>query len=95
MNIEIAPKETEIKADWYNAVIYCQFLDIDGKTGWRLPTKKELNRIYNFNHDFASSYYWSSTDIGDDAWVQIFLNGRQFYKFKTDSCYVRAVRDIK
>lgn len=33
MNIEIAPKTTEIQATWDEAVMYCFFLEIDGKKG--------------------------------------------------------------
>jgi hypothetical protein len=42
MNFEIAPKETEIRANWYDAKLYCFSLNIDGKTGWRLPTDREF-----------------------------------------------------
>ena len=40
--IEIAPKSAEIKSNWADARLYCFALNIDGKIGWRLPTKKEL-----------------------------------------------------
>ena len=46
MNFEIAPKEIEIQANWDDAKLYCFSLTIDGKVGWRLPTKDELNQIY-------------------------------------------------
>jgi hypothetical protein len=32
MNFEIAPKETEIQANWGDARLYCFALNIDGKT---------------------------------------------------------------
>ncbi len=97
MNIEIAPKETEIKADWYNAVIYCQFLEIDGKNDWRLPTKEELDYIYHSKNDCVGSLYWSSTEgNSSNAWLQGLSSGfRGSYNLKRNSYHVRAVRDIK
>ena len=66
--------------------------------GWRLPTKDELNLIYE-NKDvvggFANNYYWSSTELGNDgAWVQSFPNDSQNYGSKGYPSYVRAVRAI-
>ena len=49
--IEVAPKETEIMANWDEANLYCTFLEVDGKKGWRLPTTDELKEIYNSAHD--------------------------------------------
>ena len=93
MNIEIAPKEYERRLNWNDAKLYCELLTIDGKMDWRLPTKDELNEIYNSENDFVGSYYWSSTEYnGYDAWGQYMSNGSQNYNFKFTSYYVRAVR---
>ena len=103
MNIEVAPKETEIKVNWYDAMMYCQFLEVDGKTDWRLPTKAELDYISHFEfeiweteNDFTGSYYWSSTEGNfDHAWCQNMISGRQRSYLKNGALlYVRAVRDI-
>ena len=66
--------------------------------GWRLPTKSELNILYE-NRDriggFASYNGWSSTEIeGDSAWRQGFGSGTQASNGKVTTVYVRAVRDF-
>ena len=53
MKFEIAPIETETRGNWYEARMYCFSLDIDGKVGWRLPTKEELTAIYESENDFG------------------------------------------
>lgn len=97
MNFEIAPKETEIQANWDDAKLYCFALRINGKTGWRLPTFEELNEIFDTNHDFEKWGYWSSTEVdGSKAWFQSFGTGGQFDGAKDyDYNYVRAVRDLQ
>jgi hypothetical protein len=96
MNFEIAPKSTEIESNWFDAKLYCFSLNIDGKTGWRLPTKQELNEIYQSENDFENSWYWSSTEYdGDYAWAQGMSSGSQTYDDKNDGgYYVRAIRSI-
>jgi hypothetical protein len=96
MNFEIAPKSTEIKANWDDVRLYCFALNIDGKTGWRLPTKEELNEIYESVNDFEKSWYWSSTEYdGNFAWGQHMSNGRQYSNVKDyGRRYVRAIRSI-
>jgi hypothetical protein len=96
MNFEIAPKSTEIKANWDDARLYCFALNIDGKTGWRLPTKEELNEIYQSENDFVGNGYWSSTEgNGSYAWGQGFGGGNQGTNDKYNGCYyVRAIRSI-
>ena len=96
MAFEIAPKSTEIQANWYDARFYCFFLNIAGKTGWRLPTKDELNQIYNSNNDFFNTYYWSSTDDNDgNAWGQSMGTGEQIIDIKYyNGDRVRAIRDL-
>jgi len=79
----------------------------DGKkfSDWRLPTKRELNKMYlnratinttaasNSGSNFVVNYYWSSTEIDtNDAWSQDFYNGNQGNLYKDYSYIVRAVR---
>jgi hypothetical protein len=94
MTFEIAPKSTEIQANWYDARLYCFALNIDGKTGWRLPSKEELNEIYESENDFRKTYYWSSTEYGGNyAWNQGMSLGSQRSSNKNyGGYYVRATR---
>jgi hypothetical protein len=64
--------------------------------GWRLPSKDELNTLYQ-NKDkiggFASLLYWSLTDYNQgSAWSQSFHSGSQGNYLKTYSFYIRVVR---
>ena len=102
MNFEIAPKSTETKLNWNDARLYCFSLNIDGKTGWRLPNKEELNEIYHSENDFENRWYWSSTEYddsyawGQQAWSQDL--GQDYGKGidgKNGGNYVRAIRDLK
>lgn len=78
-----------------------------GKTygDWYLPSKEELNLMYlnkatidatataNGGSEFASDYYWSSTEHNvSNAWQQFFGTGFQVYDFKFYLISVRAVR---
>jgi formylglycine-generating enzyme required for sulfatase activity len=97
MNFEIAPNSSVIKANWDDARLYCFALTINGKTGWRLPTKEEFNRICKSDHDFVKDDYWSSTEVYTDyAWVQGFGfgNGGQYPGGKTFNNSVRAIRSL-
>jgi hypothetical protein len=96
MNFEIAPKSTEIKATWDAARLYCFSLNIDSKTGWRLPTIEELDKIYQSQNDFEKWWYWSSTeDNGYGALTQLYGLWVQAGSYKSlDNIHVRAVRTI-
>jgi hypothetical protein len=75
---------------------------------WYLPSKYELNLMYsekakinttataNVGSNFATSYYWSSTEDENSpnslAWVQYFLAGSQYNFSKSNTKIVRAVR---
>ena len=78
--------------NWDDAIIACKKLG----TGWRLPTKDELNMLYENKEEiggFASNVYWSSTEREyANAWIQDFINGVQVYSNKSNYDYVRAVR---
>ena len=77
---------------WHEAIVACKSLG----PGWRLPTKDELNMLYENKEEiggFANVNYWSSSEFDNFiAWVQFFGNGHQYTNVKFDSFYVRAVR---
>jgi hypothetical protein len=69
--------------------------------GWRLPTRGELNVLYE-NKDviggFADDLYWSSTGDGyGNLWVRDFGNGEEYDGGMSmgNNCYVRAVRTVQ
>lgn len=104
MNIEIAPKETEIQANWEDARLYCFSLNIDGKTGWRLPTMNELFYISEYMPLFhmASALHWSSQKSMQSCALAMYYSvddGSTNCSSHTytigSSLYVRAVRDLK
>ncbi len=64
---------------------------------WYLPSRDELAKLYAMKvlgfGGFASSIYWSSSEIGSNvAWNQSFVDGSQPGDFKSSTHYVRAVR---
>ena len=96
---------------WSEAITYCDDLsttfdttDYRGSfaeemyTDWRLPTKHELNLMYENLHKksvggFEDGSHWSSTEFNTNlAWSQGFNNGRQSSNLKSNYVRVRAVR---
>jgi len=67
-----------------------------GCTGWFLPSQDELNELYlqkTVVGDFASDFYWSSSEFNaNNAWIQFFDVGFQVGNGKNFSLRVRAVR---
>jgi hypothetical protein len=65
-------------------------------TDWFLPSKSELDQLYEHNVSagiFAAGGYWSSSEFASDAaWSQGFSGGSQNGKEKSTSVYVRAIR---
>lgn len=97
MQLEVAPKSTEIKLNWEEAMLYCRLLDIEGKSDWILPTQEELAYLYRNRekYDFECDWYWSSTELNaNGAWLQYFGSGIQANDYKNGSSYVRAVRSL-
>ena len=77
---------------WDDAKIYCKKLG----AGWRLPTKDELNMLYENKEEiggFAVNGYWSSTEFDIiNAWYFTFYYENAYYNNKNNPIYVRAVR---
>ena len=90
-----APKDLG-RMTWDDAMSACNNLELNGYSDWHLPTKKELNTLYQNMvrvGGFANSTYWSSTVTNDnDAWFQFFDDGLQSFSTKSYNFTVRAVR---
>ena len=94
-SIEIAQYDLPTEVTWYNAKRECKEL---GK-GWRLPTKEELDKMYN-NKDlignFVNTNYWSSTEYDSRyAWMQVFIHRSIAISLKEGHINARAVKSIK
>jgi hypothetical protein len=99
-NLEVYPYDLGYMK-WDEAMKICAYLG----EGWRLPTKDELNVLYENKYKircFASDNYWSSTEsvhwkrpTDSDkyyAWRQHFPSGFPHLDSKFTNNYVRAVR---
>ena len=102
-NIEVAEKDFPKNMNWEDAKKACESLG----NGWRLPTKNELNTLYQ-NKEIIGQFkgqYWSSTTGGKwggegiegyGPWVlNTYNNGLQFGNPIGTTNDVRAVRTIK
>jgi hypothetical protein len=95
MNFEIAPKETEDYLKWDDAKLYCFSLNVDGKTGWRIPTVRELREIDGISNDFRAEDYWSATTGRDfDNYAETFDFGRG-YERRSDKHWCEWVRAVR
>lgn len=92
---------------WDNANAYCSNLTHGGYNDWRLPSIEELQTIVDknryspaisssFTNVATSDSYWSSTTYAGNtsyAWFVFFNPGNTYFNAKTNSYYVRCVRD--
>jgi hypothetical protein len=97
--MEAAP-ENQGRHTWEGAKVVIHELEINGYNDWRLPTEKELDRMYEDLHlkgigGFYNSYYWgSSSNAGYDSLLRSFSDGKMYISEsnKEKSFLVHAVR---
>ena len=91
-NLEVMTEDLG-RMSWDDAKKACADLG----DGWRLPTKDELNVLYENKDEiggFANNSYWSSTELGNlNAWLQIFNDGYQSSYNK--NLYPYSVRSVR
>ena len=102
----VAP-DPGFKMTWNDVNSYCNNLTLYG-TGWRLPTKDELLKMYEerysiggFNTSYGGGAYWSSTSYTNQYgslahWIVDFYNGIPYYSLVSDnsSFKVRPIRRV-
>jgi hypothetical protein len=97
--LQVAENDLEKQMTWDQAKDACMNLG----DGWRLPTKSELQLMYNELHkngrgDFKIESYWCSTQYDESgAWCFYFanINGDAYGDDKRFAHYVRAVRTLQ
>lgn len=74
----------------------CDNLVLNGYSDWFLPSKNELEKVYqirNYTNNFQNYYYWSSSqDTNTTAWLKNFNGGVTSTGNKNGNYAVRAVR---
>jgi len=98
-NYAANPAQCHEDNDGSIAALICNSLDAFGYNDWYLPSKDELNALFE-NKDaiggFTNDVYWSSTEatayLDDFVWLQNFDSGQQYGISKTFSAKVRCVR---
>ena len=84
------------RGDTDSAARLCADLVRGGYGDWYLPSKEELNLMYNNLKvaglgGFKSTFYWSSTESSsNNAWKQPFGSGTQLIFNKNNSSFVRV-----
>jgi hypothetical protein len=99
------PADASLTMTFNDAKKYAQGLNRKkalGHNDWHLPTKNELNVLFNNraaiggfseSDSFPAGWYWSSSqDDGWGAWSQRFSDGAQLDDYKGNHLAVRCVR---
>jgi hypothetical protein len=77
------------------AAVYCLYLEDSGYADWFLPSKDDLHKLY-LNRiaigQFGPTFYWSSTEVSNTAWIQNFTTGAQSTYAKSGVFQVRPIR---
>jgi hypothetical protein len=96
-----AQKDLPEPMNYNQSKIACADLVLNGFDNWRLPTKNELNLLYEKRYEiggFDMTYvYWSSTSDGNPktAWYIDFYSGEKaFGRYDYGSTPVRCVRSF-
>jgi uncharacterized protein DUF1566 len=97
-----APADAPLSHTFDEAQKYAKDLDAHGHRDWRVPSRGELNMLFNnraaiggfdVSGSFPAGRYWSASSDGRwGAWDQRFSNGLQCYNHKDCRSALRCVR---
>jgi hypothetical protein len=101
----VTAADASLTMKWKKAMDYAAGLDAHGRQDWRVPTKAELNLLwenrdkgalkatFNVTGSDPAGWYWSSTEIDYTvAWAQRFSNGDQLGSLEFHESSLRCVR---
>lgn len=98
----VTPADAPLTMKLQEAMDHAAKLDAHGRQDWRLPSKSELNVLFNnraaiggFNVTGSNpeGWYWSASEYDKwNAWGQRFSDGYQYYTNKDVRSSVRCVR---
>jgi hypothetical protein len=96
------PADASLRMKFYDAQEYAAMLEVHGHKDSRVPTKNELNALFNnlaaivafnINGSNPASWYWSSSQSANwRAWGQRFGDGTQGLNDKNGPSSMRPVR---
>ncbi len=98
MGDETYSKESGSEKTEVYAAKACVNYSLNGYDDWFLPSEAELNLMYTnlkkngFGNFYSSSYWSSSENSVNYAWLQYFHNGSQSSYGRDNSYYVRPIR---
>ena len=98
MNVEIAPVDYWQALRFDDARLNFFYLNIDVKTGWRLPSTEELMRIWSMLEMGNYTLYWAQeADCHKDRMAHCVYNDgiSTGYIYKTEQIGTLPVRDLK
>jgi len=96
--IDIVAQSGNLSAS--SAAVYCSNLVSGGQSDWFLPSKDELNEMYENLYvveigGFSTGTYWNSSEYNaTTSWAQNFSTGIKYNDWKYASNYVRPVRSF-
>jgi len=96
------PADAPLTYTFNQAQKYAAKLDAHGHQDWRVPTKGELNVLFqnraaiggfDISGSDPAGWYWSSSQVTTNgAWDQRFSYGHQGYNSKSNDASLRCVR---
>ena len=96
------PADAPLTYSFNQAQKYAAKLDAHGHHDWRVPTKSELNVLFqncaaiggfDESGSYPAGWYWSSSQSNDSyAWDQRFSDGNQYNGGKVGDSSLRCVR---
>ena len=105
MKMYATAADASLTMKWKKAMDYAAGLDAHGHQDWRVPSKGELNLLwenrdkgalkgtFNVTGSYPAGWYWSSTELDDNsAWVQRFSDGYLDWDVKYGDSSLRCVR---